>query len=184
MIILGSSVSSALAQTSDLILLDTQNHYGQFSIDNVHVVEKQYYKIIYIDVHVKVKDLALEDSATAYLDGITLTNENGKKYQSTCTNVGAGTFYDTQTVSGRDGGIGMRSLCYMVEKEFSNFKVYYTIPYYNFNTHSTQIGDIVLDQRNDPTINPTSDIGNSNTPNTLDFFSQLIQWFKNLFKFS
>jgi hypothetical protein len=193
---------TSFAQASDLIPLDDRNHYGQFSIDNVHVSEKEYYKVIFIDVHVKVKDLALEDSSEVFWDGITLTNENGKKYQA-IKNVGSdcnpkqwdGTFYVMQGVSGKEGGIGQHSLCYMVEKEFYNFKVYYNIPYYtipNSDMHSPsfQIGNIVLNQSNDPTFNGVSNPSTSNpstsstSQSATNIFTQFFDWLKSLFHFS
>ncbi|MGI0060329.1 MAG: hypothetical protein ACREBJ_11245 [Nitrosotalea sp.] len=204
--------ADASAQTSDLVLLDDRNHYGQFSIDNVHVVEKNYYKVIFMDIHVKAKDLALEDTANVFWDSITLTNENGKKYQPEgndgpdCKKAWDGTFYVISSVAGSDGGIGQHSSCYMVEKEFNNFKVYYTIPYYNYNLHSFPIGNVVLNEKNDPTSSIVSDIQNttnhavSNIENTTnravsnienatmsnpqDFFTQFFEMLKNLFKFS
>jgi hypothetical protein len=184
---------NAYAQTSDLIALDQRNNHGQFSIDNVHVVEKQYYKVIFMDVHVKVKDLALEDVADVYWTSITLTNENGKKYSAEgkngpdCKKEWDGTFWESTTVKGSDGGIGMHSLCYMVEKEFHNFKVYYTIPFSmppNYTTlyPSVQIGDIILNQSNDPTYSGGSNPSTS-SPSVTNFFEQLMNYLKQIFHF-
>lgn len=208
-LILGLSLN-AYAQTSDLIRLDDQNHYGQLSIDNVHVSEKEYYKLVMMDVHVKVKDLALEDFANVYWGSITLTNENGKKYQPE-GNVDAncnkkqfdGTFYTIPGVKGTEGGIGQQSLCYMVEKEFNNFKVYYTIPFYN--THnpdnpftSFQIGNIDLTNANgqisssssnsydsNPSISnpPASSSSSDTSQSTTNIFEQLMSFLKQIFHF-
>ncbi len=181
---------NAYAQTSDLIVLDQRNNHGQFSIDNVHVVEKQYYKVIFMDVHVKVKDLALEDIADVYWTSITLTNENGKKYSAEgrdgpdCKKDWDGTFWDSTTVKGSDGGIGMHSFCYMVEKEFHNFKVYYIIPFNNLNNPYTpfQIGNIVLDQSNDPTSTPSSSSTDSNPSSSIPSISSASQSATNIFE--
>ncbi len=196
---------NAYAQTSDLIQLDDRNHYGQFSIDNVHVSEKEYYKLVLMNVHVKVKNLALEDTANVYWDSITLTNENGKKYQAE-TNVDTDcnkkgfdiTFYELQTVSGTEGGIGQHSLCFMVEKEFNNFKVYYTIPFYNINNPSNpfssyQIGSIDLTNINGQVTTPSSSPSDSSpsvsptytgtSPAPTNIFEQLMNWLKQIFHF-
>lgn len=197
---------NAYAQTPNTVLLDEQNHYGQFSIDNVRVFEKDYYKVVSMNVHVKVKDLALEDSSNVYWYSITLTNENGKKYQAEggvdadCNKKGwDGTFYEVQMVSGSEGGIGQHSLCYMVEKEFNNFKVYYTSPLNNPNNPFPvfQIGSIDLTQdTNDqvqtlsqnPSNSSQSSPSNFSSPSTsqsqTDIFEQLIDMIKNLFHFS
>jgi len=195
---------NAYAQASNIIRLDDQNHYGQLSIDNVHVSEKEYYKLVIMDVHVKVKDLALEDFANVYWGSITLTNENGKKYQPE-GNVDAncnkkqfdGTFYTIPGVKGSEGGIGQQSLCYMVEKEFNNFKVYYTIPYYNTNNPdnpytSFQIGNIDLTNTDGQVTAPSSPSDSSSSPNpsisttsqsTANIFEQLMNFFKQIFHF-
>lgn len=178
---------NAAAQTSDLIPID-HKHYGYFSIDNIRVSEHEYYKEVLMDVHVKVKDLALEDGIAAPWYSIILTNENGKTYQPKVTTgkdckVDPYTFYNTG-ISGADGGIGMHCISFMVEKEFNKFNVYYQI----YSTpdattyHNYLIGNIDLTQN--PFSNPISDIKNINMTKPVDFFSQLIEWFKNLFHFS
>ena len=214
-LVMGLSLN-AYAQTSDLIPLDQRNHYGQFSIDNVQVSEKDYYKVVSMDVHVKVKDLALEDISDVYWDSITLTNENGKKYQPEgnggpdCKKEWDGTFWPNTTVTGSEGGIGQHSFCFMVEKEFTDFKVYYTIPFYNINNPnnpypSFQIGNIDLTQNTNTQVQtPSSSPSDSNlsasspsdsnlsasspsdssiSPSTTNIFEQLTSFLKQIFHF-
>ena len=55
-----------------------------------------------------------------------MTNENGKTYgpEGLGQDCSAITLNE-MSITGTEGGAGQFSLCYMVEKEFNNFKVYY-----------------------------------------------------------
>jgi hypothetical protein len=176
---------SSFAQTSGIIPLDEFNHKGEISINNINVSEREYYKVIFMNVHVKIKDLALEDGTIINTSNIRITNENGKTYgpEGLGQDCKAPTFSET-SITGSEGGIGKFSLCYRVEKEFNNFKVYYTYYSYDLKPHTYQIGNIVLNQKNEPTSDVVSDIKNLNMTKPTDFFAQLFEWLKNLFKFS
>ena len=188
---------NAYAQTSDLVPLEDKKHYAQFSIDNVRVEEKDYYKVIFMDVHIKVKDLALEDS-TEINGKVTLTNENGKTYQPNPPDCQLPCLFPLTLITGAEGGIGKISVQYMVEKEFNKFKVYYNIPYYDMQNPSNnpypsfQIGSIDLTNVNGqvPTpssspsdTNPSSNLSTSNISQSTNIFEQLMNWLKQIFHF-
>jgi len=190
--ILETSVT-AFAQTSDVIPLDDRNHYGQFFIDNVHVSEKDYYKVIFMDVHVKVKDLALEDGTSVFPNGIGITNENGKKYgiEVSGPDCSYPAFSEYQT-SGSQGGLIHFSVCYMVEKEFNNFKVHYTNTQVGYPLQISSIGSIDLTNINGqvstqssssldsspPTSNPSV---SSVSQSTVNIFEQFMNFLKQIF---
>lgn len=201
---------SAFAQTSGIIPLDAFNHYGEISIKNVQVSEKEFYKVIHLNIQIKVKDLGLEDGASFEPDSIKLVNENGKSYLPTreeCTateppgtlvsypgpcfkveNECGKSMWDF-SIKGTEGGIGNYHPCFRVEKEFNNFKVYYgyrktTGELRQYLFEYNPIGKIILNEKNEPTSDVVSDIKNINITKPQDFFAQLFEWFKNLFRFS
>lgn len=71
---------TSFAYTTNNIPLDSRNHYGEVLVKNVKVLEKEFYKVIVLDIQIKVKDLELERSAWIEPDSIKLVNENGKVY--------------------------------------------------------------------------------------------------------
>ena len=173
---------TSFAQTSGLIPIDNK-HMGEISIDNVRVVERDYYKVIYTNVHVKVENLALEDGTI--LEGeIILQNNNGKIYgpELQDCNVHFQDFSGTAnyTILGSEGGIKTYTLCYEVEKEFNHFTVYVLKSYPTY--HQIQIGTIDLNQN--PLTNANSYAQNINMTQPKDFFTRLVDWFKSLFHFS
>jgi hypothetical protein len=206
MIGLGFSFDAS-AQTSGIIPLDAFNHHGEISIENVQVSEKEFYKVIHLNIQIKVKDLGLEDSAWFEPDSIKLVNENGKSYLPTreeCTATEPpGTLFSYPGpcfkvenecgkpmnpfgIKGTEGGIGNYHPCFRVEKEFNNFKVYYGYdkPFKPILDEYNPIGNIILNEKNEPTSDVVSNIKNINITNTQDFFAQFFEWIKNLFKFS
>ena len=159
---------NAYAQTSGIIPLDGLHHSGVVSIQNIQVSEKEFYKVIHLNVQFKVKDLGLEDSAFFEPNSIKLVNENGKSYypeyeECTATDP-AGTVsfpppcrhVETDCgvpmfefgIKGTEGGIGNYHPCFRVEKEFNNFNVYYGyyVQFPKTIMGYTQIGNIDLTQ--------------------------------------
>lgn len=179
--LIGLSVN-ALAQTSNIVPLDNRNHYGQFSINNVRVSEKQFYKVIFMDVHVQVKDLGLKDSTTILPYSITIVNKNGKTYsvpplQEECTRPTWGV-----DIYGNKGGVGTYSTCFRVDKEFNNFKVYYSYNGVDSKSHSYPIGNVDLNQSS--LAHAKSGVKQTNLTKAQNFFKQFYEMIKNLFKFS
>jgi hypothetical protein len=187
------------AQTSNTVLLDDRNHMGQFSINNVSVSEKQYYKVIFMNIDVKVNNLGMEDGTTILPNSITLVNDNGTSYGQ-----------DTQECSppiwglsldGKEGGVGTLSTCYSVEKNFNNFKVYYSFwDDADGTRHSYQIGNIDLTQDTNDQVQmlssspsnssqSSSNFSSSNystsstSQSATDIFGQLMNFLKQIFHF-
>lgn len=164
--------SSVSMQTADNVLIDRNGvKYGEFSVQNVRVTEKEFYKIITIDIHIKVKNLELENMVLISPKNTVLINENGKSYYQQPNECSTPLLYE---MKGKTGPNGAYSTCFSVEKEFDNFKVYHK------TDKSYLIGTIDLTQINKQTIDIVSD-----TPkNTKDFFSQLIDMIRSWFNFS
>lgn len=171
---------NAYAQTSDIIQLDDLNHFGQISIKNIHVSEKEYYKEIYMDVHVQANDLALEDGFGINAQSFTIMNQNGKSY-GTSSDCNMPTW--DVPILGKKGGFGDFSICFEVEKEFNDFKIYYKYHSLNyFDRSAVQIGNISLNEKNDPTSSPLTSTPSS-SPSITNFFEQLMNYLKQLFHF-
>jgi len=199
--------SIAYAQTSNIIQLDVDqlNHHGTVTVKNIQVDEKEFYKVIHLNIQIKVNNLALEDSASIDPNSIELVNEKGKTYLPTnvdCTVPDGGAVGDGRPcfyaenecgkpvwpflIYGTKGGIGEYHPCFRVEKEFSNFTVNYGYMKLNHEYMSMYmdyepIMKISLNEKNDPTNNIFSD-NNQIVNKSNDFFMQLLQMIKNWFK--
>ena len=204
LVIIDSSTNVFAKQTSGIIQLDELNHYGEVSIKNFQVSEKEFYKVIHLNIQIKVKDLALEDGASVFPKAIKLVNENGKSYLPTreeCTipdpliiGPQGGPCHEAKndcgmpnwwiSIKGTEGGIGEYHPCFRVEKEFNNFKVYYTLHVggLNYKDYEYLIGDIAVDQKLTPDI--VSNVKNINMTKPQDFFTQFFEWLRNLFNLS
>lgn len=200
--------SNVYAQTSGIIQLDVdqEHHHGTVSIKNIQVDEKEFYKVIHLDIQIKVIDLGLENSASIDPNAIELVNERGKAYLPTnadCTVPDGGAAGDSRPcfqaendcgkpvwfflIYGTKGGIGEYHPCFRVEKEFNNFTVNYGYMKLDHYYETTQVGyepimKISLNEKNDPTNNIFSNANNINTTKSNDFFTQLLDMIKNWFK--
>jgi len=209
--LIGTS-ANASAQTSGIIPLDGLHHNGVVSIQNIQVSEKEYYKVIHLNIQFQVKDLGLEDSAWFEPNSIKLVNENGKSYlpeyeECTATDP-AGTVSfpppcrHVQTdcgvpmfefgIKGTEGGIGNYHPCFRVEKEFNSFNVYYGyyVQFPKTIMGYTQIGNIDLTQNtNGQDTTPSTSPSDSNpstssaSQSTANIFEQLMNFLKQIFHF-
>lgn len=198
------------AQTSN-IELDSRNNYGEISVKNVKVIEREFYKVIVLNIQFQAKDLELENGVSIYPDSIKLVNENDKVYFPTrdeCKIPGpiiktpdGGPCYEVEnecgkpvwrfSIKGIEGGIKSYHPCFRVEKEFDSFKVYYGYEEFG-KSLSYDIGSIDVNKANHQTIQKTekssidiiSDAKNLDSIKPKDIFSQLIDIFRNLFTFS
>lgn len=192
----------SFAQTADNLPLDSRNHHGEVSIKNVKVIEKDYYKVIILDVRFKVTNLQLEDIVSIYPDSIKLVNEKGKTYfpnRDECNLPeplvkvpDGGPCYEVKNecakpvwsfdIKGTEGGIGQYHPCFRVEKEFTDFKAYYGYQQFGKSlSDSNLIGNIDL---NKSPQQPASNIKIPTATQTKDFFSQFFDIIKKLFNFS
>ena len=174
---------TSFAQTTDNIKLDF-THYGKFSIQNLQVSEKEFYKEISMNVQIKVQDLELEDIVFMAPFDIRLVNENGKIYTPQVAECRTPV---TVTITGSKGGIGGFPVCFWVEKEFNNFKIQY---HNQALLESYQVGEINLNEHTNQKIEKLPSDASSETKNppmtksnNKDFFSQIIDMIKRLFNF-
>ena len=172
---------TAFAQSASNIPIDAK-HYGEFSVKNLKVSEKEFYKEISMEMHIKVQNLELEDAVFVAPLSIRLINENGKLYLPKVSECKTPV---TITILGTKGGTGGFPVCYWVEKEFNNFKIQY---HNDITQKNSEIGKIDLSQQSIQTESPfesVTDIKIQDVEKTSkDFFSQIIDFFKRLFSFS
>lgn len=166
----GFLLDASAQQTSGNVPLDSFNHTGEISIQSVQVDEKEYYKVVHLNVQIKISNLALEDTAWFEPNSIKLVNENGKRYFPTrndCPTIREGTIgiatwpsscYQPATdcgypgvafpVYGTQGGIVNYHPCFEVEKEFNKFNVYfgYDRPFHPVLDQWIMVGSIDLSQ--------------------------------------
>lgn len=134
------SVQNSFAQTADIVITGQGigKKYGDFSVQNVRVSEKQHYKVVTIDVHVKVKNSELQDWFVFSPIQTNLVNLKGKSYPPDPSECKIPTMYQ---VSGKKGPDFTYSLCFSVEKDINEFKVTYR------SDKLYQIGKIDLTQK-------------------------------------
>ncbi len=167
--------SSPIPINADNVLIDRHgSKRGEFSVQNVRVTEKEFYKVITIDVHIKVINLELENMVLVSPMNTILVNQNGKTYTQQFDECKIPIIYEMR---GKTGPNGAFSTCFSVEKEFNNFKVYYK------TDQSYLIGEIDLTKNNQPVKNSNNDELDIPKKST-DFFSQLIDMFRSWFNFS
>jgi len=178
---------TSFAQSTGDVRLGGGKYDGVFTIQNVKVVEKDTYKIIFMDVTIRVKNLESKDVYWHSASSIKLVNENDKSYYFPFGGC-AGT-PEFLVIYPNRGGVDTYSTCFKVEKEFNNFK----IQYQNNNLKkSYEIGKIDLNQKSEmiqksekPPIDTVKDIKIQDVEKTSkDFFSQIMEFFKKLFSFS
>ncbi|UTY61748.1 MAG: hypothetical protein HPQ69_00010 [Marine Group I thaumarchaeote] len=124
---IGVMVPSGFAQYDDNVKISKSGiaKYGIFSVENIAITDREYYKLAKIFVNVKVQNLELEDryilvSPTSF----TLQNENGKSYfnQERDCKSPARLFYE---ITGKTGSQVTIPLCFHVENHYEFFEVYY-----------------------------------------------------------
>ena len=173
--IMNSKLVLVLVFTLLLIPITSFAQPMEFSVQNVRVSEKENYKVIFMDIRVTVKNLELSDWIPIAPIGTTLINENGKTHVPDPSECEIPLFLN---IYGKTPS-GYFHTCFSVEKEFNNFKVFFTPQY----QQPILIGIIDLNQINQQTAQNTESI--QNIPKTIqDFFSQLLNMVKSLFNFS
>jgi len=179
--------TTSFGQTSDEIPVGSGKYDGVFTIQNVKMVENDTYKMISMDVTIKVKNLESKDVYWHSTSSITLVNENGKTYRVPFG--GCGGTPESLVIYPNRGGEGTYTTCFKVDKEFSNFKIQYQN---NILKKSYEIGNLDLNQINQQTVqttekSPIDTVIETKIPNTSkpkDFFSQILDMLKKLFSFS
>lgn len=193
------------AQAAPSIELDSRNNYGEVSVKNIRVIEKEFYKVIVLNINFQAKDLELEHIISIYPDAVKLVNENGKLYfperdeckmaEPLVKTPDGGPCYQVEnecgkpvwwfSIKGTEGGIKNYHPCFRVEKEFSNFKIYYGHEKFGKSlSDSTQIGTINLNELNQQITKNNSDNISGLPKKSTDFFSQLMDMFRSWFNFS
>ena len=109
---------------------------------NVRISEKEFYNVISMDIHFMIPDIRVNDFQWFYINQISITDDKGRNHtpdDSECRI--AGGMYN---IDGKRGKDQYYTPCYSVEKDFKNFKVYYT----PFGKKSTEIGSFMVNQYN------------------------------------
>lgn len=186
----------------------TSSVYGynlNLKADNPRTIEKEFYNVVYIDVHLTATDMKINDREFIPKESFTIVNENGEEYSTDSSEckipVGLG-------LSGKENPETMMTVCYSVEKQFKNFKMYYSKEPYVLLDKKSLIGSFVLTPEMVQTLHDgekynVSETGKSSTSDEnkqssqtvnikdkiqestiRDFFSQLTDMLRSLFNFS
>lgn len=95
---------------------------GTFSIEKIILSEKEYYRIISINLNIKAENLELGDTVFLSPIDFTLENEKGKKYVNQPQECSSPLTYQ---ITGKTGSNLSVIVCYEVEKEFDRFDVFF-----------------------------------------------------------
>ncbi|HSB57549.1 MAG TPA: hypothetical protein VLD38_07065 [Nitrosopumilaceae archaeon] len=112
---------------------------------NVRMYDKGTYNVITMDIHFIIPNIRTDESNFFFAQQISITDDKGRNHQvdlRECSVAGASGMY---LIDGKKGSDQYYTPCYSVEKDFKNFKVYFTP---TGNPKSTVIGDFIVKENN------------------------------------
>ena len=110
---------------------------GIFSIEKIIVSEKEYYRIISINLNIKAENLELGDMVFLSPIAFTLKSEQGKVYVNQPKECSSPISYQ---ITGKTGPNLSVLVCYEVEKELDKFDVFFR----SENHQNYKIGSFML----------------------------------------
>lgn len=131
--IVESKSENVLTQNHPPVTLKIGGKLTDFTINRVSVVDKQYYKIINVNMLMSIHDLKVQDRITFQPTfDWSMKSPSGETYTEKCHGKG----FDLMTITGKQNPNITWDICYHVDKEVGNFDLMYK---------KSKIGSITLD---------------------------------------